>query len=192
MKTQKKICANLRNLWFGLSALLLAFSGFAAERPNVLFIAIDDLRPELGCYGAQHIVSPNIDRLAKRGILFERAYCQQPLCNPSRTSLMTGLRPETTGVTHNHVHFRTRNPDVVTLPQYFKNHGYESRRDWENVSRFFARGFEQDELGHDGRCAVLVRAGHSVWAALLLYRGRHHTGQSGFSSDVSPEKSRAQ
>jgi len=127
MKTQKKICANLRNLWLGLSASLLAFSGFAAERPNVLFIAIDDLRPELGCYGAQHIVSPNIDRLAKRGILFERAYCQQPLCNPSRTSLMTGLRPETTGVTHNHVHFRTRNPDVVTLPQYFKNHGYESR-----------------------------------------------------------------
>ena len=101
--------------------------GWGAERPNVLFIAIDDLRPELGCYGAQHIVSPNIDRLAKRGILFERAYCQQPLCNPSRTSLMTGLRPETTGVTHNHVHFRTRNPDVVTLPQYFKNHGYESR-----------------------------------------------------------------
>ena len=101
--------------------------GWGAERPNVLFIAIDDLRPELGCYGAQLIVSPNIDRLAKRGILFERAYCQQPLCNPSRTSLMTGLRPETTGVTHNHAHFRTRNPDVVTLPQHFKNHGYESR-----------------------------------------------------------------
>ncbi len=127
MKTHKKICVALRNLWFGLSAVVFAVNGFAAERPNVLFIAIDDLRPELGCYGAQHIVSPNIDRLAKRGVLFERAYCQQPLCNPSRTSLMTGLRPETTGVTHNHAHFRTRNPELVTLPQHFKNHGYESR-----------------------------------------------------------------
>jgi iduronate 2-sulfatase len=110
-----------------LSLFAMLPDGWAVERPNVLFIAIDDLRPELGCYGVQHIVSPNIDRLAKRGVLFERAYCQQPLCNPSRTSLMTGLRPETTGVTHNHAHFRTRNPDVVTLPQHFKNHGYESR-----------------------------------------------------------------
>ena len=127
MKTHEKISVNLRNLWLVFSALLFAANGWAAERPNVLFIAIDDLRPELGCYGAQHIVSPNIDRLAKRGVLFERAYCQQPLCNPSRTSLMTGLRPETTGVTHNHAHFRTRNPEIVTLPQHFKNHGYESR-----------------------------------------------------------------
>ena len=110
-----------------LLLLAVTVGSFAADRPNVLFIAIDDLRPELGCYGAKHIVSPNIDRLAKRGVTFERAYCQQPLCNPSRTSLMTGLRPETTGVTHNHVHFRTRHPDIVTLPQHFKNHGYESR-----------------------------------------------------------------
>ena len=109
-----------------LSLIATVGSGLAKDRPNVLFIAIDDLRPELGCYGAQHIISPNIDRLAKRGVLFERAYCQQPLCNPSRTSLMTGLRPETTGVTHNHAHFRARHPNIVTLPQHFKNQGYES------------------------------------------------------------------
>ncbi|MFP6901385.1 MAG: sulfatase-like hydrolase/transferase, partial [Opitutales bacterium] len=109
--------------------LLLAAGvvGQAADQPNVLFIAIDDLRPELGCYGAKHVVSPNIDRLAKRGVLFERVYCQQALCNPSRTSLMTGLRPNTSGVTRNHAHFRTRNPNVVTLPQHFKNNGYEAR-----------------------------------------------------------------
>lgn len=123
-----------------LSLFAMLVDGWAAERPNVLFIAIDDLRPELGCYGAEHIVSPNIDRLAKRGVLFERAYCQQPLCNPSRTSLMTGLRPESTGVTHNHAHFRTRNSDVVTLPQHFKNHGYESRAIGKMYHGVFPKG----------------------------------------------------
>ncbi|MGY8731904.1 MAG: sulfatase-like hydrolase/transferase, partial [Pirellulales bacterium] len=99
----------------------------AAElRSNVLFIAVDDLRPELGCYGALHIDSPNIDALAASGRLFQRAYCQQAVCNPSRTSLMTGLRPDSIGVTGNHAHFRTEHPDVVTLPQLFKNHGYHT------------------------------------------------------------------
>jgi len=99
----------------------------AAElRANVLFIAVDDLRPELGCYGAAHIDSPNIDALAASGRLFQRAYCQQAVCNPSRTSLMTGRRPDSIGVTGNHAHFRTEHPAVVTLPQHFKNHGYHA------------------------------------------------------------------
>jgi iduronate 2-sulfatase len=104
----------------------LSFGVAAASRPNVLFIAVDDLRPELGCYGADHIVSPNMDRLAARGILFERAYCQQAVCNPSRTSLMTGMRPGTTGVTGNHVHFRDTHPGIVTLPEHFKQNGYHA------------------------------------------------------------------
>lgn len=98
----------------------------AGQPHNVLFITVDDLRPELGCYGATHIRSPNIDRLARSGLLFTRAYCQQSVCNPSRTSLMTGRRPNTIGVTGNHAHFRTKHPDVVTLPQHFKNHGYHA------------------------------------------------------------------
>ncbi len=96
-------------------------------RKNVLFITVDDLRPELGCYGASGIRSPNIDRLAREGVVFDRAYCQFALCNPSRTSLLTGMRPDRVGVVGNHVHFRDRHPDLVTLPQHFKNHGYEAR-----------------------------------------------------------------
>ncbi len=91
---------------------------------NVLFIAVDDLRPELGCYGKDDIHSPNIDRLAREGLLFERAYCQQAVCSPSRTSLLTGLRPDATQVYDLQTHFRQTVPNVVTLPQHFKQNGY--------------------------------------------------------------------
>jgi arylsulfatase A-like enzyme len=94
------------------------------RRINVLFIAVDDLRPELGAYGVARVKTPNIDRLAARGLVFERAYCQQALCSPSRTSLMTGLRPDTTRIYDLNTHFRYNVPDAVTLPQYFKQHGY--------------------------------------------------------------------
>jgi len=96
----------------------------ADEQPNVLFIAVDDLKPELGCYGKVHIHSPNIDRLAASGFFFERAYCQVAVCGATRTSLLTGLRPDTTGVYGNRTHFRKVVPKVVTLPQHFKSQGY--------------------------------------------------------------------
>ena len=91
---------------------------------NVLFIAVDDLRPEFGAYGSKYIHSPNLDRLAKQGVTFDSAYCQQAVCSPSRSSLMTGTRPDTTKVWDLVTHFRTAIPDVVTLPQHFKQNGY--------------------------------------------------------------------
>ncbi|WP_395736389.1 sulfatase [Prosthecobacter sp.] len=98
----------------------------AAAQPNVLFIAVDDMRCELGCYGAGHVLSPNLDRLAASGVLFERAYCQQAVCNPSRASIMTGLRPDTTHVWDLKTDFRQQLPDAVTIPQHFRRHGYRA------------------------------------------------------------------
>ena len=94
---------------------------------NVLFILVDDLRPLLGCYGHSEMHTPNIDALAQRGTLFNRAYCQYPLCNPSRTSMLTGLRPNTTRVFSNSAGFRERLPNAVTLPQHFKTSGYHTQ-----------------------------------------------------------------
>jgi arylsulfatase A-like enzyme len=111
----------------GLSLPALAFGLRAQEsgkRPNVLFIAVDDLRPELNCYGRTHTISPNLDELAATGMMFTRTYCQQAVCSPSRTSLLTGLRPDSTQVYDLETHFRKNVPDVVTLPQHFKNNGY--------------------------------------------------------------------
>lgn len=90
------------------------------SRRNVVFISIDDLRPMLGAYGQQHMHAPHLDRLADEGLLFRRAFVQQAWCSPSRTSLLTGLRPDSTRVYDLVTHFRETVPDVVTLPQYFK------------------------------------------------------------------------
>ncbi|MEO9592798.1 sulfatase-like hydrolase/transferase, partial [Rhodopirellula bahusiensis] len=106
--------------------LLLQSAGFAAEKPNVLFIAVDDLRPELGCYGSPIAKSPHLDQLAADGLLFNRAYCQQAICRPSRASLMTGARPDTTGFYHNYVSLRELQPNILTLPEHFIANGYEA------------------------------------------------------------------
>jgi iduronate 2-sulfatase len=125
-------------------ASLLASAEASGTKPNILFIAVDDLRTELGCYGSTLVQSPNIDRLASTGTLFERAYCQQSVCGPSRVSLLCGQRPDTTGVTSLFTKFRDIQPDIVTLPQFFKNKGYHSYR----LGKIFhtGHGNSEDEI----------------------------------------------
>jgi len=98
----------------------------SGPKTNVLFIGVDDLRPQLGCYGQKHIISPNIDRLAAEGLLFERTYCQQAVCAPSRASLLSGARPDTTKIYDLNTPLRKAMPDVLSLPEHFKNNGYET------------------------------------------------------------------
>ncbi len=112
---------------FALTALLVG-SPVAAEKPNVLFIAVDDLTAAIGCYGDLIANTPNIDRLAATGVRFDRAYNQLPLCNPTRASIMTGLRPDQIKVYDLDRHFRDEVPDVVTLPQAFQRAGYVAAR----------------------------------------------------------------
>ena len=113
------------NCFLGIATTITASAG-VNPKPNVLFIAVDDLRTELNCYGAAHMHTPNIDRLARQGVLFERAYCQQAVSAPSRNSIMTGLRPDATGIYDLATFFRTKVPDVVTLAEHFKNNGYRA------------------------------------------------------------------
>ena len=107
-----------------LVVVLSAVAVAAMPKPNILFIAVDDLRPAIGCYGDIYAITPNLDRLARRGVRFGQAHCQVAVCNPSRASLMTGLRPDTLGVWTLPIHFREAKPEAVTLPQWFRRHGY--------------------------------------------------------------------
>ena len=110
-----------------LGMLLMPLPCVAAAKLNVLFIATDDLRPQLGCYGDPIVKSPNLDRLAVQGLVLNRAFCQQALCSPSRISLLTGRHPWTTKIYNIGPFLRETMPDVVTLPQHFKNSGYFTR-----------------------------------------------------------------
>src|SRR5688500_15920736 len=107
---------------FILIVIALCKLAVAAERPNVLLICVDDLKPVLGCYGDDLAQTPNIDRLGARGLRFDMAYCNQAVCAPSRNALLTGLRPTTIGIYDLGTNFRKAVPDAVTLPQYFKQH----------------------------------------------------------------------
>ena len=131
-----RISATRGSVWAALTfagALFGLVSGTAEARPNVLFIAVDDLRNELGVYGSAVVHSPRLDRLAERSLVFDRAYCQQALCNPSRASVMTGLRPDTLRVWDLPTHFRETMPGIVSLPQHFKAHGYFT----QNIGKIF-------------------------------------------------------
>ena len=130
--------AVIKYLVFFMATSMSWMSNLAADRPNVLFIAVDDMRPELGCYGNNIAKSPNIDRIAARGIVFNKAYVQQAVCSPSRTAMMTGLRPDVTKVWDLETHFRVAQPDCITLPQHFKANGYHTSA----LSKIYHAGFE--------------------------------------------------
>ena len=125
----------------------------AETKPNVLFLMADDFRPELATYGSPAI-TPNLNRLARRSVQFDRAFCQQAVCNPSRSSLLTGRRPDTIRIWNNSTHFRELNPDLVTLPQWFKQHGYTTRcagkifHNWHTKEKGDARSWSAPEFLH--------------------------------------------
>jgi iduronate 2-sulfatase len=114
---------------------------FGAQRPNVLLICVDDLKPLLGCYGERQVRSPNIDQLAARGMRFDCAYCNQAVCAPSRNALLTGLRPQSIGVYDLGTNFRRGAPEAITLPEYFQAHGYHS----EGLGKIFHVGHGNHE-----------------------------------------------
>lgn len=128
------------NLRLLLPAAFLLSQVFAAERPNVLFIASDDMRPQLGCYGDPTVKSPHLDALARRGMVFTQSYVQQALCSPSRISMLSGRYPATTGIFEIGRTLRTTMPDITTLPQHFKNHGYHTR----SLGKIYHVGIDDD------------------------------------------------
>lgn len=129
------------SLLSGLSSVLLASLLLAADKPNILLICVDDLKPTLGCYGDKLAKSPNIDKLALRGVRFEGAYCNQAVCSPSRNALLVGLRSQTLGIYDLGTNFRKSVPAAVTLPQYFKQHGYRT----EAMGKLFHVGHGNNE-----------------------------------------------
>jgi len=112
---------------FIVSLFLFAPNLSASERPNVLLILVDDLKPALGCYGDSHAKTPNIDKLASRGIRFDLAYCNQSVCAPSRFTLMLGSHSTSTGLYGLGNHLRKSIPNAVTIPQHFAKHGYKTQ-----------------------------------------------------------------
>ncbi|MEX0320564.1 MAG: sulfatase [Puniceicoccaceae bacterium] len=176
-----------KSLLLVLAALLLNLTITASTPPNVLFIAIDDLNDWVGCLdGHPQVKTPNIDKLAERGTLFTNAHCQSPICNPSRTSLMTGLRPSTTGVYSLAPWFREVEElkELVTLPQHFSNAGYKTYtvgkiyhgRTWNStgVTEFDVIGKPKPGLMPKGKRVATPRGGGGMDWGVYPFKDSDH------------------
>lgn len=179
---------------FALLAQIFPLGVFAQKKPtksakryNVLFIASDDLRPDLGGYGNPLVKSPNIDRIVKKGTKFNKAYAQYPLCNPSRTSMLTGRYPTQTRIFNSNDYFRRTFPDWITLPQYFKNNGYATLR----TGKIFHGGIDDQiswtEGGEPTDPAITERGKPN--APQVMESDRYDGGGQG---KVAPSSSKAQ
>lgn len=141
--------------------LSLSHWSMAQSAPNVLFIVADDLNCAIGPYGDPVAITPNLDRLAARGLVCNRAYCQQAVCNPSRSSFLTGLRPDRVGVDDLRKYFRDTAPNgesIVTLPQHFKNHGYFC----QNIGKLFHNMGETQDRRSWSIDEVLFKGTHAA------------------------------
>ncbi len=141
-------------------------------RPNVLFIAVDDLRNELGLYGDPLVQSPHLDRLTERSVVFDRAYCQQALCNPSRASVMTGLRPDTLRVWDLPTHFRDTTPEVISMPEHFMKQGYFT----QNIGKIF-HNWRQDIEGDPVAWSVPA----------VMHFNSHYNDEAMVTGEVPPD-----
>jgi choline-sulfatase len=167
-------CAASAPLWPHVSVDKL-YGQVAQNRPNVLFIILDDLNDWVGCLGGNaDVKTPNLDRLAQRGVLFTNAHCSAPLCNPSRVSFLTGIRPSTSGIYTNNQQFRSVLPNAVTIPQHFMAHGYgvagggkffhfPDSRSWQRYFPSLKRTIPEDPDPRDRPLNGIPKLGYFDW-----------------------------
>ena len=166
-----------RSFLLGAGAAAAPLIAAPKRRKNVLFIASDDLNTCLSCYGHPVVRTPNIDRIAHHGVRFDRAYCQYSLCSPSRSSLMTGMAPDTTGVYDLQRHFRETLPDVVTLPQLFQKNGY-----------FTARAGKIYHYGVPGQIGTSGLDDPPSWNKFVNPNGVDHTKEEALLTFSTPQR----
>lgn len=173
-KLFNQLCRRLACLVVLGASLFSIAATDAKQAPNVLMVVIDDLRPELHTYGVDAVRTPNIDSFAKRGMRFNNAYCQYPVCNPSRSSFLTGRRPDELGIYNNEAPLRRVHPELVTLPQAFRQAGYRTA----GLGKLFHQGLDdqgertlfRDDASFDhsyralGRSPAIGRRGEGRYA----------------------------
>jgi len=178
---------NQRLIALGLAMGLLCPSAMRADESqpmNVLLIIADDLRNEMGCYGSQLARTPHLDALATAGVCFDRAYCQYPLCNPSRSSMLTGRRPLTTGVIGNRTWFGADHPDFVSLPKHFQQQGYVTLQS----GKIFHGGIDDTLSWNEGGRQRIYGEGARPLPSGRKWSPKKHSGKKSTGSQLRRDK----